>query len=637
MFDFVTKHKRMIMVVLCVLIIPPFAFFGIDFYFRGGSAGAGVASVSGIEISQQEFGTALRQAQDRMRDAVRSNPQLAAQLESPEFKQAVLNDLIQRRVVLGWAAANGMLVSDPELRRVIAGIDAFRDENGKFSAERYQRLLRAQNMTPAGFENSIRQDIVLTRIQSTFGTTAFLPEAVVERLVRIREQRREVSQSVFEPQQYRARAKVGEQDARKFYEEHTAEFQLPERVRVEYVVLTPEAAAHSIKVSDSDLRQAYEGRLSQFQTREKRSASHILIAAGGSATPEEQQKAKAQAEDLARRLRESPTRFAELAKKFSQDPGSAEQGGSLGEFERGFMVKPFEDAVFAMKKPGEIAGPVQTQYGYHIIRLDGIKPPATTAFEKVKPQLLEELRKERARSAFNQAAQTFSDMVYEQYESLKPVAEALKLTIQKSDWIGKNGDNANPLFNNPAFLEQVFSSESVSNRRNTEAVEVQPNMLLSARVIEHVAATAVPFNEVKADIVARLEADRATELARQEGTAALEKLKAGEAVGLRWSPPIMVTVVRRQGLHPEAAQAVFGADTSKLPAYAAAQGPQGQYVIYRISRVEDVESVSPEQIKGASAQISQIAAQEQFAAFLASLRERAGVKVDPKKLLGGQQ
>lgn len=637
MFDFVTKHKRMMMVVLCVLIIPPFAFFGIDFYFRAGDAGAGVASVSGIEISQQEFGTALRQAQDRMRDAVRENPQLAAELESPEFKQAVLNDLIQRRVVLGWAAANRMLVSDGELRQIIAGIDAFHDENGKFSADRYQRLLRAQNMTPAIFESSIRQDILLARIQSTFGTTAFLPEAVIERLVRIREQRREVSQSVFEPEQYLARAKVGEQDARKYYDEHPAEFQLPERVRVEYVMLTPEAAARGVSVSDSDLRQAYESRLSQFQTREKRSASHILIVAGGSATPEEQQKARSQAEDLAKQLRESPARFAELAKKFSQDPGSAEQGGSLGELERGFMVKPFEDAVFAMQKAGEITGPVQTQYGYHIIRLDGIKPSVATPFEKVRAQLLEELRKERTQGAYNQAAQTFSDMVYEQYESLKPVAEALNLTIQKSDWIAKGGGSANPLFNNPALLEQIFSGESLNNRRNTEAVEVQPNMLLSARVVEHLAATAVPFEQVRADIVAHLEAGRAAELALQEGAAALEKLKAGETVSLRWSPPAMVTLLRRQGLHQEAAQAVFGADSSKLPAYAGASGPQGRYVIYRITRVENVESVSPEQLRSASAQISQIAAQEQFGAFLSSLRERAGVTVDAKKLLAEQQ
>ncbi len=637
MFDFVTKHKRLMMIVLCVLIIPPFAFFGIDFYFRDGGAGAGVATVSGTEISQQEFGTALRQAQDRMRDAVRENPQLAKQLESPEFKEAVLNDLIQRRVMLGWAAANGMLVSDAELRTIIAGIDAFRDENGKFSTDRYERLLRAQGMTMTMFESRIRQDILLSRIQSTYASNAFVPDAVVERLVRIREQRREVSQAVFEPGQYLAKARVSEEDTRKYYDEHPDEFQLPERAKVEYIVLTPETVAQSVRVSDAELRQAYQDRRSQFQTQEKRSASHILIAAGSRATPEEKSQAKAKAEDLAKQLRDSPSRFAELARKFSQDPGSAEQGGSLGEFDRGFMAKPFEDAVFGMKKAGEITGPVNTEYGYHIIRLDGIKAPVVTPFEQVRAQLLDEVSKERTQRAYTEAAQSFSDMVYEQYESLKPAADALKLTIQKTDWIGKAGGNMNPLFNNPKLLEQLFSSESVNNRRNTEAMEVQPNMLLSARIVEHLAASPVPFEEVKLDIVEHLQAQRVAELAEKEGRAALEKLMKGEAVDLRWSPSTMVTLTRRQGLHQEGVQAVFGANTAKLPAYAGVSAPQGRFVIYRIARVEDLQSVSPEQIKSAAGQITQLAAQEQFTALVASLRERASVKIDRAKLQPSQQ
>jgi peptidyl-prolyl cis-trans isomerase D len=637
MFDFVTKHKRLMMIVLCILIIPPFAFFGIDFYFRNTGAEGSVATVSGAEISQQEFGVALRQAQDRMRDAVRDNPQLAARLESPEFKEAVLNDLIQRRVVLGWAAANGMLVSDGELRQVIAGIAAFRDENGNFSAARYERLLRAQGMTPTMFESTIRQDILLARIQFAYATTAFLPDSVVERLVRIREQQRELSQAVFEPGRYLGKAKVAEQDARKYYDEHPAEFQLPERAKLEYVVLTPEIAVQGAKISDEDLRQAYESRLSQFQTQEKRSASHILIAAGSSASTEEKAKAKTQADDLARQLQESPSRFAGLAKKFSQDPGSAEQGGSLGELERGLMVKPFEDAVFGMKKVGEIIGPVESEYGYHIIRLDGITAPVTTPFEEVRAQLLEELRKERTQRAFTEAAQSFGDMVYEQYESLKPVADALKLTIQKTDWVGKAGGNMNPVFNNPKLLEQIFSSESVNSRRNTEAVEVQPNMLLSARIVEHLAASAMPFEEVKRDILEHLRLQQAVELAGKEGRAMLDKLRKGETVNLRWSPSTMVTLVRRQGLHDEAVRAVFSTDTSRLPAYAGVSAPDGRFVLYRITRVEDPPSVSAEQVRAASGQIAQLAAQEQFAAFVTGLREDAAVRIDKAKLMPAQQ
>jgi peptidyl-prolyl cis-trans isomerase D len=633
MYDLIYKHKRLIMIVLCILIIPPFAFFGVDFYFRNAGAGEGIARIGKMQISEQEFGTALRRAQDRMRDTLRSNPELASQLNSPEFKEAVLNDLIQRKIMLARASSTGMTVSDSELQQIIGDIDAFHDQDGKFSPQRYEQLLRAQDMTPVMFENQIRQDVLLSRLQSTLAGTVFVPDAVVERLVRIREQQREVSQLLFEPSRYRERAQVTDADARKYYDEHTSEFQLPERVRLEYVLLNPEAAAQGVTVSDEDLRQAYQGRLSQYQTPEKRSASHILFAAGGSATPEEKTKAKAQAEEIVKQLKQTPARFGELAKKHSQDPGSAEQGGSLGEFERGFMVKGFEDVVFSMK-PGEIRGPVETQYGYHIIRLDGVKPAVTTPFEKVKPQLVEEVRKERMQRAFGDAATRFGDMVYEQYESLQPVADALKLTIQKTDWISKAGGNLNPLFNHPKLLEDVFSEEAVKNRRNTEAVEVQPNMLLSARVVEHQPESLLAFDDVKKDIMQHLSSERASELAAKEGRAALEKLQKGEAAGLRWSPPAMVTPQRRQGLHPEAAQAIFGADTSKLPAYVGVPVSDGRFVIYRISKVQEVESVGADKIKAAGEQIGRLAAQQQFEALITSMRERSEVVVNKNKLQG---
>jgi peptidyl-prolyl cis-trans isomerase D len=636
MFEFVAKHKRLIMIALCVLIIPPFALFGIDFYFRDRGAGGGIARVGKMAISEQEFGMALRQAQDRMREAVRNNPQMAAQLDSPQFREAVLNDLVQRKVVLGQAARSGMVVADGELRKTIGGIQAFRDESGKFSPQRYEQLLRAQGMTPAMFENQMRQDIQLARVQSTYAGTSLTPSAVAERLLKIYGQRREVSQVVFDPRQFRAGAKVADADAKKYYDEHAAEFELPERAKLEYVVLTPEAAAQSVKISDEDLHQVYQSKLNQFQTPEKRKGSHILFAVSGNASAEEKAKAKAQAEDVLRQLEKTPARFAELAKKFSQDPGSAEQGGSLGEFERGAMVKPFEEAAFAMKK-GEIRGPVETQYGYHIIRIDDIKAPVTTPFEKVKAQLIEELRKERTQRAYTEAAQTFSDMVYEQYESLKPVADALKLTIMKSDWVSKGGGNMNPLFNDPKLLERVFSEDSIKSKRNTEAVEAQPNMLLSARIVEYAPASQVPFEDVKKDVMEHLAGMRAVEAAAKEGGAVLEKLKKGETPTLKWSAPAEVTLRSPQGLHQEALQAVFGADASKLPAYVGLATPDSRFVVYRISKVKETESIGEEEVKSTSRQLGQMLAQEEFSAFVSGLRERAEVKVDRAKLNPQQQ
>ena len=635
MFDFIVNHKRVAQVILALIVLP-FAFFGIDFYFRDGGTSGGVAKVGRSPISEQEYAQALRQAQDRMRETVRNNPALAAQMESPEFKQAVLNDLIQRRVLVAYANRAGMAVPDAELQRIIGGIEAFRDDSGKFSMKRYEQLLRAQGMTPASFEARVAQDMMLSRMQSAYAGSAFVPDAVVERMVRIREQQREVSQVVFSPGDYRKQIQIPSEEAKKFYDGHGGEFRLPERVKVEFVILTPEAAAQGLQVSEEDVRKVYQERINQYRTPEKRKASHILVAVGPNASEQDKSAAKAKAQEIYQQLEASPKRFAELARKYSQDPGSAEKGGDLGEFERGFMVKPFDDAVFQLKV-GEISPPVQTQYGYHIIRLDGIKPSVTTPFEKARAQILEDLRKERRQRAFTEAAQTFGDMVYEQYDSLKPVADKLKLTIQKSDWIGRDGNSNNPLFGNPKLLEQLFATESLDKHRNTEAVEVQPNMLLSARVVEHAPASALPFDQVKGGIVEQLVSEKAAQMAEKEGRAALERLRKGEAVSLKWSAPLTVTLGRRQGLHPEAVAAVFGADTAKLPAYAGASATEGRFVVYRISKLIDVQTVTPEQMKSAEGQLAQLAAQDQFAALMAGMRERTDIKVNMKKLLGAQQ
>lgn len=634
MFEYVQKHKRWLQIVLLILIVPPFALFGIDFYFRDGDTGGGVARVGKMQISEQEYSRALRQAQDRMREMMRENTD-PAMFNSPQFKESVLNELIERNVALTQAHNSGMAVPTSELQKIIGGVEAFRDETGRFSRERYRQLLQSQGMTPEAFESQIRSSVMLEQLRGVYATTGFVPDSVLERLIRIREQKREVSQVVFNPAEYLKQIKVSAADAEKYYNEHLDQFKIPERVRAEFVVLSADAAQRAVQVGDEELRKAYQENLSRFQTPEERSASHILITAPATASAEDKAKAKALADDLLGQVKAAPAKFAELARKHSQDPGSAEKGGDLGSFGRGLMVKPFDDAVFAMQKTGEIAGPVETQYGYHIIRLDGIKGGQTQPFEKVKGELAEELRKAKAGKAFAEAADSFNNLVYEQYDSLQPAADALKLGIQKSDWIGREGGNMNPLLNNPKLLAALFSDEVLKNKHNTAAIEVQPGMLIAARVIEHKPAEAMPFKDVVADIQQHLAGEQAMERAKKDGEAALEKLRQGGEEKLAWSRPQMVSLQQRQGLHPEGAQAVFGAETAKLPAYVAAAAPQGRYVIYRISKVEDVGNIEDSQKKAIARQLAQMMGQEQYLAYVASLRERTNVKIDRKKLEQG--
>jgi peptidyl-prolyl cis-trans isomerase D len=616
------------------LIVPPFALFGIDFYFRDTGGGGALARFGDIRISDLEYSQALRQAQDRVREMAKNNPDPAL-LNSPQLKESVLNELIARKVALVHAYKSGMTVSSAELQKIIGAVEAFRDESGRFSQTRYRQMLQGRGMTPVAFENDIRMNIVLEQLRSVTAGSGFLPESVVDRLLKIGEQEREVSQVVFNPVDYRKQVKISEADVEKYYEEHKNEFQIPERVRLEYLVLSPDVVEHAAKVTDEELKNYYQANIERYRTPEERRASHILIPAAASASAADKAKAKAQAEDLLKQIKSSPGKFAELAAKFSKDPGSAEKGGDLGFLGRGLMVKPFDAAVFALKV-GELAGPVETQYGYHIIRLDKVKPSQTTPFEAVKQKIVDEVRKPKLGKAYAEAAESFNNLVYEQFDSLQPAAEALKLTVQTSDWVSRAGGNTIPLFNNEKVLNAVFSDEALKNKHNTSAIEVQSNMLLAARVIEHKPAAALPLEQVRNDVMQFLTDKGAIELAEKEGGAALEKLQKSQPVALSWSPSQPVTLQKRQGLHPEGAQAVFGADVSKLPVYAGVPAAQGRFVVYRITKVKDVTAVDPEQRKALGKQLAEMVGQEQYVAYLASLRERADVKIDRKKLEQGQ-
>ncbi len=495
MYDFINKHKRLLQIILAVLIVPPFALFGVDYYFRGTDPSDQVARVAGMRITQQEFGQALRQREDQLRQMLggKADPSM---LDNPQIRHAVLNQLIDERVLYSAAVKSGITVPNAELQSVIGDIPAFKDGNGKFSPQRYRELLGAQGMTQGRFEADLRKDLIVGRSRDTFSGTAFLPNTVVDRIYHLRQQQREISQFVLDPSQFTAKVKVTPEEAKAYYETHKAEFELPEKVKVEYVILSLASVENRVAVTPKELQDYYQSRLEQLGKPEERRASHILIAVPASATPEQKAKAQEKAEALLAEAKKSPRNFAELARKNSGDPGSAADGGDLGYFARGKMVKAFDDAVFALKV-GDIAGPVQTQFGYHVIKLDAIKPSEAPTFEAVKGKLEEELKKAHASRAFAQDADEFSNLIYDQPDSLQPVIEKFKLQQQTSGWITRQGGES-PLLNNEKFLRAAFSDTFSRTSKTPKRWKSLPNMLVSARVIAHEPAKQRPLAEVQA-------------------------------------------------------------------------------------------------------------------------------------------
>lgn len=629
MFDLVKNHK-IIIGILLFLIAVPFAFFGIDFYFQGGDASGQVAKVDNVPISGREYDQALQQRQEQLRQAMQGRAD-QAMLNSPEVREAVLKDLVDERLAYTAALKAGVSVTNEELQQVIMGVPAFRENNGtgSFSRKMYESALRSQGLTEAGFEAMLRKDLVLNRARGALAATAFTPSTVLDRLYRLRGEQREISQQSFSPGDFASKVKVEASEAQAYYDEHKSQFRIPEKVKVEYAMLSLDRVQQQVKVTPEQIKQYYEERRAQFETPEERRARHILITAAADATPEQKTKARAKAEALLADVRKAPASFADVARKNSEDPGSAAEGGDLGFFPRGRMVKEFDDAVFAAKA-GDIVGPVETKFGFHIIRIEEIKAGGIgPGFDAVKAQAEADLVKAEAGRQFAEAAETFSNLVYEQPDSLEPAAKQFDLGVQKSGWITREGGaTEDPLLNNQKFVTALFTDDVVKDRRNTEAVEIAPNVLVAARVTEHEAAKDRPFSEVQAQIVQQLTREKAASLATEAGQARLAQLRKGEAAG-KWSAAQVVSRERLGDLQPDGARAVFSAEASTLPAYTGAQVGE-EYVVYRISKVIEGPPVDPEQRKALARQINQAAGVEANTASVGSLRKRIDVKINQK-------
>jgi peptidyl-prolyl cis-trans isomerase D len=613
LFDLVSKYKRVIQVFLGLIAIT-FATWGIESYTTFRSSRDTVATVNGMEISQREFAEELRKQQDQLRRMFGGAIDPAA-LDSPESRRLVLEGLIARRLLAREAARAHMTMSREAVIEAITNAPEFQ-EDGKFSAAKYSAYLASRGVSDQGNVAELQIQIPLARFAGSIAETAIAPRAVAARLAALEAQKREVSEARISEQQFLPQVKIDEAQVKAHYEANQADYRTPERVRAEYVVLSAEALAREDPPTEAEIKAAYEARASQLRVDEQRRASHILV------------KTKDEAEKILQELKKNPARFAEMAKKHSQDPGSSEKGGDLGLFGRGMMVKPFEDAVFKLGQ-NEMQV-VESEFGFHVVRLTGIVAAKARSYDEVKKELVEELARQKGQRRFAEAAETFNNMVYEQSDSLKPAAERFKLQIQQTGWIAKSARQELGALDNPKLLAALFSSDSLKNKRNTDAIEVAPNTLVAARVLEHQPAAQRAFDEVKAEIAGELRRREASALALKDGTAKLEKLRQGADPGVKWGPPRVVSRRDAQGLPGHVLRQVVSADTAKLPAYVGIPIPDGGYSLLRISRVID------EPVKEGDPQIAARAAQlyggAQYEAYVESLRAQADIEVNPKNL-----
>lgn len=605
-----------------IFLIIPFGLFGIDYYFRAPTGGDTVATVGNQRISAVDFDQALRQQQDQYTQQFGRNFD-ASLMDNPEIRKSVLDRAINERLLSQGAERAGVRVSDAALAERIANEPLFQD-NGRFSKARYDQIARSQGFTAVGLDERLREDFKTQRFRDAIMATAIVPRSTLDGFIRLSEQSREVSVVNVGPEAYAARVKPAPEQLKAYYDSHTAEFAVPEQVRVEYIELSVDALAAQARADPEEVRKFYETNQSRFIRKEERRASHILIAVKPDASDADKKAAEARARKIFEDVKKNPASFADIAKKESQDPGSATQGGDLGFFGREAMVKPFADAAFGAKK-GDIVGPALSDFGYHVIRVVDVKPASGKSLAEASPEIEADLRKQAAALKFAETAESFSNAVYENPTSLQTAADSLKVPIKQSGWFGKTF-GAQPPLNNPKIAAEIFSDNAIKAKRNTAAVEVAPNVLVSARVIEHKPGETRPFEAVQAAIEQRMKREEAMRLAQADGEAKLKALLEGKDAGLRWPTPLAVNRQKPGGLAPAVIERVFRADPKALPVFVGVATPAG-YALVRVTKVIEPAAIDDAKRAGLADQLRQTIAVSELEASLGTLKQKIGVSV----------
>jgi peptidyl-prolyl cis-trans isomerase D len=507
---------------IVILISIPFALWGIQSYLGTGSEPV-VAKVNGVEITERQFDFRYREVRARLREQLGAayRPEL---FDEKTMRSQVLDQMIQENLLLQTAHDLGLRASDQELRTAIASNPAFQAD-GRFDNATYERMLEVQRMSPAQYEESLRQRIVGSQISRAILASELAIDKELEESIRLEDQRRRVSFIQVPAAGFLTEDPVSEEEIAAFYEDNQQVFQTPERIRVQYLVLDADSMATDRAPAEEELRERYESEMERFRKTERRRVRHILIALDGDADAAAEDRAKASAGEIRERILAGED-FAVLAQELSEDPGSAGQGGDLGFIEPGLMDPAFDQAAFELGA-SEVSGAVRSQFGYHLIEVTEVESGTTKSFEEVREQLIDEVQRRGIEGMYYDLAERLANLSYESPDSLEPAAEALGLELQTSDWIGRDGGEG--ILSHRKIIAAVFSDEVLKEGNNSDVIEPERDQMQAvvARVLEHEEAAAKPLDDVREEIVTSLRQKRAADAAEAKAAELAETLRSG--------------------------------------------------------------------------------------------------------------
>ena len=617
--------------VILAMLIVPFALWGINSYFTA-VTDTSAATVNGDSISPGDFQRAYQNQYTRLQQLYGANfrPEL---INEKQLRQQVLDNLVNQTLLNQYIADAHYGVGDQQLVNEIQKMPAFQVD-GKFSTQVYTVALAQSGLSPIEFERRYRESLQIEQFQNAIENSAFVTKAQLEGAVAVRDQQREVAYLKLSAAKFLNQATVSDQDVAAYYKTHGADFMTPEKISLAYVELDEAQLAKSVTADDTALQAEYQQHLANYTQAEARRAQHILIAVKGN-DPKLDAAAKAKAEDLLKQI-QAGADFSALAAKNSDDPGSAKSGGDLGMVEHGVMVKPFEEALFAIKKPGDVVGPIRTQFGYHLIKLVEIRAPQVKSFAEVKQQIAADFQKKKADDEYFGLGDKLANLAYEHPNSLDEVSKELNLQVQTVDDVTR--DIGTGVAANADVRKAAFSDQVLGQGNNSEPIQIGPNHAVVIRVKGHVPAEPKPLDQVHAQIVSLLKQQYAAEQTQKLADSLVKALQLGQdPAQLAKSDGAVFTPARFVG-----PQDTSLPQTVSMAAFAAPQPAAGgrtvstvalgggDQAVYLLTAVKPgtTTGMNQQQTTAESRALGRTIGGSDFAAYLAYLHRGAKIKIN---------
>ncbi len=593
------------------LIVMLMAFTGFEAIVTGTSNRNNAAKVNGDTITLNELGQAVEMQRRQLLQQLGRDFD-ASLLDEKLLREASLKGLIDRKLLLQGARDAGFAFSQPALDQVILKTPEFQTE-GRFDPARFDQVIRQMGYTRLQFRQMLEEEMLIGQLRAGLGASSFVTEDQARAFASLERQTRDFASLVIKADS--AATKVSDEDVKSYYDEHAAEFMSPEQVVLEYVQLDKDSLFDSVDVTDEELQPLYQSEIANLS--EQRQAAHILIEGDDDA-------AKKKIEEIKARI-DAGEDFAALAKEFSQDPGSAANGGDLGYAGQGVYDPAFEEALYALK-PDQVSQPVHTAFGWHLIKLLGVQGAEVPSFDSLKEKLARDYKAQQVEQRFVELSKQLEDAAFEASDLAQP-AQELGLKVQVTEPFGREG-GASGITANRQVLQAAFSPEVLEDGNNSSTIELDPSTVVVIRAKQHLKPEQLPLEQVAESIRGHLQQERASAAAKAEGERLLAAAKAGENPRKDWS--VQEAVTRSQeGVEPKVLQALFRMpkpESKDAPSFAGVVLNNGDYVVLRLDGVSVPEAALSEQEVGMYRNfLASREGQQDFAAYRKQLEAKADI------------